>query len=116
MDRSVSRRDFTFVDDAVSPRTTLVLGDLSVTLESLAWPAVGPARLEAGAALPGGGRLGIKGSVLPQPVDLTWTMTVRDAPIEPYQAYLPVPARFSGRYNGDSTNRVAFKDGRQVIY
>ena len=105
----------TFVDDAVTPRTTLVLGDLSVTLESLTWPVVGPARLEVGAALPGGGRLGIKGSVLPQPVDLTWTMTVRDAPIEPYQAYMPVPARFSGRYNGDSTNRVAFKDGKTIL-
>ncbi len=112
---ALSKSTVTFVDDAVSPRTTLVLGDLSVILESLAWPVVGPARLEAGAALPGGGRLGIKGSLLPQPVDATWTMTLRDAPIEPYQAYIPVLARFSGRYNGDSTNRVAFKDGKTII-
>jgi uncharacterized protein involved in outer membrane biogenesis len=105
----------TFVDDAVSPRTTLVLGDLSFTLESLAWPVVGPATLAAGANLPGGGRLDIKGSLIPEPVDVTWTMTVRDAPIEPYQAYMPVPARFSGRYNGDSKNRVAFKDGKTIL-
>ena len=112
---ALTKSTATFVDDTVSPRTTLVLGDLSVTLESLAWPVVGPARLEAGAALPGGGRLNIKGSLIPQPVDATWTMTVRDAPIEPYQAYMPVPARFSGRYNGDSVNRVAFKDGKTII-
>jgi uncharacterized protein involved in outer membrane biogenesis len=112
---ALSKSTATFVDDAVSPRTTLVLGDLSVALESLAWPVVGPARLTAGAALPGGGRLDIKGSLIPQPVDVTWTMTVRDARIEPYQAYLPVPARFSGRFNGDSNNRVAFKDGKTIL-
>ena len=105
----------TFVDESVSPAATLVLGDLGVTLESLAWPVVGPARLAVGAALPGGGRIEIKGSVVPQPVDLTWTMSIRDAPIEPYQAYMPVPARFSGRFNGDSTNHVAFKDGKTIL-
>src|SRR5437773_2040946 len=112
---ALSKGTATFVDDAVSPRTTLVLGDLSFMLESLAWPVVGPASLAAGANLPGGGRLDIKGSLIPQPVDVIWTMTVRDAPIEPYQAYLPVPARFSGRYNGDSKNRVAFKDGKTIL-
>ena len=112
---ALSKGTATFVDDAVSPRATLVLGDLSVMLESLAWPVVGPASLAAGANLPGGGRLDIKGSLIPQPLDVTWTMTVRDAPIEPYQPYLPVPARFSGRYNGDSKNRVAFKDGKTIL-
>jgi hypothetical protein len=105
-----------FVDESVSPRTTLTLADLSLTLESLAWPAVGPARVTAGMKLPGGGRLEItNGSLLPQPLDFTWTMKMRDAPIEPYQAYIPVPGRFSGRYNGDSKNRVAFKDGKTIL-
>src|SRR5437773_8823113 len=40
-----SKGTATFVDDALSPRTTLVLGDLSFMLESLAWPVVGPASL-----------------------------------------------------------------------
>jgi len=105
-----------FVDESVSPRTTLTLADLSLTLESLAWPAVGPARVTAGMKLPGGGRLEItNGSLIPQPLDFTWTMKMRDAPIEPYQAYIPVPGRFSGRYNGDSKNRVAFKDGKAIL-
>jgi hypothetical protein len=105
-----------FVDESVSPRTTLTLADLSLTLESLAWPAVGPARVTAGMKLPGGGRLEItNGSLIPQPLDFTWTMKMRDAPIEPYQAYIPVPGRFSGRYNGDSKNRVAFKDGKNIL-
>jgi hypothetical protein len=46
---------------------------------------------------------------------MTWTMSVRDAPIEPYQPYMPVPARFSGRYNGDSKNRVALKGGKTIL-
>jgi hypothetical protein len=105
-----------FVDESVSPRTTLTLADLSLTLESLSWPAVGPARVTAGTKLPGGGRLEItNGSLIPQPLDFTWTMKMRDAPIEPYQAYIPVPGRFSGRYNGDSKNRVAFKDGKAIL-
>src|SRR6266496_2129571 len=42
-------------------------------------------------------------------------MEMREAPLEPYQAYIPVPGRFSGRYNGDSKNRVAVKDGKTIV-
>jgi uncharacterized protein YjeT (DUF2065 family) len=112
---ALSKATVTLVDDAVSPRTTLALSDLNVTLESVALPVVGPARLTGGAALPGGGRVDIKGELIPQPLDVTWTMSLRDAPIEPYQPYMPVPARFSGRYNGDSKNRLALKDGKMIL-
>ena len=109
---ALSKGTATFIDEAASPRTTLAVTDLGLTLESFAWPVVGPAKLAVGAGLPGGGRVEIRGSVIPQPVDATFTMTVRDAPIEPYQAYFPFPARLSGRYFGDSQNRVIIKDGR----
>jgi len=112
---ALSKATVTVVDEAVSPRTTLALSDLSLTLESVALPVVGPARLTGGAGLPGGGRVDIKGSLIPQPLDVTWTMSVRAAPIEPYQPYMPVPARFSGRYNGDSKNRLALKDGKVIL-
>jgi uncharacterized protein involved in outer membrane biogenesis len=112
---ALSKGTLTFVDEMVSPAATLALSDVAVSLEGVTWPAVGPAKLSVGAGLPGSGRLEIKGSVIPQPLDMSWTMTVRDAPIEPYQAYLPVPARFSGRYNGDSKNRVALKGGKMVF-
>ena len=42
---ALSKGTITFVDEAVSPRTTLALGDVGITLESLAWPVVGPAPL-----------------------------------------------------------------------
>jgi hypothetical protein len=46
-----------------------------------------------------------------QPFDTTLTIGLRDAPIEPYQAYMPMPARVSGRFNGDSKNHIALRDG-----
>jgi uncharacterized protein involved in outer membrane biogenesis len=109
---ALSKGTATFVDEAASPRTTLALTDLGLTLESLSWPVVGPAKLAVGAGLPGGGRIEIRGSVVPQPLDATFTVSVRDAPVEPYQAYFPFPARFSGRFFGDSQNRITIKDGR----
>ena len=109
---ALSKGTATFVDEAASPRTTLALTDLGLTLESLSWPVVGPARLTVGAGLPGGGRVEVRGSVVPQPLDATVTISLRDAPIEPYQAYLPFAGRFSGRFFGDSQNRVIIKDGR----
>ena len=112
---ALSKGTLTFVDEMVSPPTTLALSDLTLSLESVAWPVVGPAKLSVGAGLPGRGRVEIKGSLIPQPLDVTWTMTVRDAAIEPYQSYMPVPARFSGRYNGDSKNRVALKGGKMIL-
>lgn len=109
---ALSKGTATFVDEAASPRTTLAVTDFGLTLEGLSWPVVGPAKLAVAAGLPGGGRIEIRGSVVPQPLDASFTMSVRDAPIEPYQAYFPFPARFSGRYFGDSQNRLIIKDGR----
>jgi hypothetical protein len=112
---ALSKGTLTFVDAMVSPAATLALSDLAVSLEGVTWPVVGPAKLSVGAGLPGSGRLEIKGSLILQPFDMTWTMSVRNASIEPYQSYMPVPARFSGRYNGDSKNRVALKGGKRIL-
>lgn len=109
---ALSKGTATFVDEAASPRTTLALTDLGLTLESLSWLVVGPAKLAVGAGLPGGGRIEVRGSVLPQPLDATIVISIRDAPVEPYQAYFPFPARLSGRFFGDSQNRITIKDGR----
>jgi hypothetical protein len=110
----LSKGTATLVDEAASPQTTLALSDIGLALESLAWPAVGPARFVAGAGLPGGGRIEIRGSGVPQPVDATFAISIRDAPVEPYQAYLPFAGRFSGRFFGDSQNRVMLRGGRLV--
>ena len=48
------------------------------------------------------------------PFDTQLAVAIRDAPVEPYQSYIPIPARLSGRFNGDSRNRIAFRDGRFI--
>jgi hypothetical protein len=63
-------------------------------------------------ALPGGGKVNAKGAVKIEPLDLTLTLNTRNAPIEPYRAYFPFPASFSGRFNSDSQNRVRITNGK----
>ena len=60
----------------------------------------------------GGGKVNAKGAVKLEPLDLTLTLNTRNAPIEPYRAYFPFPASFSGRFNSDSQNRVRITNGK----
>jgi uncharacterized protein involved in outer membrane biogenesis len=108
----LARGKATFTDEAVSPTTTLILSDLAFTVEGATWPASGPAAFRLAAGLPGGGRVEINGSARLDPLDAEFQIMIRDAPIEPYQAYLPFRARLEGRFNGDSRNRLRIADGR----
>jgi len=103
-----------FVDEAVRPTATLGLTDLQARLDDLTWPVTGPATLALRSGLPGGGTVEIRGPVTVLPFDAELKVALRDAPVEPYQPYIPVPARLSGRFNGDSENRIAVRDGRLV--
>ena len=103
----------TFTDESVSvPPTQLKLSALAVQVDDVTWPAIRPINLALNAGLPGGGSIGAKGTVRIEPLDLTLTLTTRDAPIEPYRAYFPFPATFSGRFNADSQNRVRIVNGK----
>jgi len=103
------------VDEAVKPTTTLALAGMRATVTDLSWPPKGPARLSLSTRLPGGGTLDVKGPVVPQPFDADLATVVRNAPIRPYQAYIPGPAQLRGRYNGDGRTRIALKDGRMRL-
>jgi uncharacterized protein involved in outer membrane biogenesis len=103
-----------FTDEAVKPTTTLALGKLQVRVDDLTWPVKGPARVAFSTGMPGGGDLNIKGSVVLQPLDAELAVALRDAPVEPYQAYIPVPARLSGRLNEDTSHRITLRDGELV--
>ena len=103
----------TFTDEAVSaPPTVLKVGDLLVQLDDVTWPNIRPLNLAFGATLPGGGKVSAKGAVKIEPLDLTLTLSTRNAPIEPYRAYFPFPASFAGRFNSDSQNRVRITNGK----
>ncbi len=105
----------TWVDEAVTPTTTLALTGMRATLTDLTWPPKGPAILTLSTGLPGGGTFHAQGPVVPEPFDADLAFTMRNAPIQPYQAYVPGPAQLRGRFSGDSRNRIALKDGRMVL-
>jgi len=118
---SLDRFDFTkgtatFEDRAVSPATTLALTDLKMTAERVTWPSTSPATFSASMAMPGGGRTEVKGRGKLDPLDVQITISTRDAPIAPYQAYFPFPARFVGFFSGDSLSEIQrAKDGKLIL-
>jgi hypothetical protein len=105
----------TLVDRATTPTTTLALTRVQASVRDLTWPAEGPAALAFWGMLPGGGTLHVTGSVVPQPFEADLAFRMRDAPVQPYQAYIPVPARLRGRFNGDSRQRVAHRNGALTV-
>ena len=56
--------------------------------------------------MPGGGRTDGKGTALLEPLNVQVTLSTREAPIEPYQAYFPFAARFAGLFSGDSLSEI----------
>jgi hypothetical protein len=103
----------TFTDEAIStPATVLKLSNLAAQVDDVTWPNIRPMNLAVAVDLPGGGKVNAKGAVKLEPLDLTLTLNTRNAPIEPYRAYFPFPASFSGRFNSDSQNRVRITNGK----
>jgi hypothetical protein len=105
----------TFDDEMVSPATVLTVSDLTVTARKLLWPTVRgapPGTLEITASLPGGGLFLVEGTASLDPLDMTFQVSTLDTPIEPYQAYFPVPARFKGLFSGDSLNTIKTENGK----
>jgi hypothetical protein len=103
----------TFTDEAIStPPTVLKLSNLGVQVDDVTWPNIRPMNLTVAVDLPGGGKVNAKGAVKIEPLDLTLTLNTRNAPIEPYRAYFPFPASFSGRFSSDSQNRVRITNGK----
>src|SRR5215471_12695244 len=104
-----------FVDETTNPAVQLNVTKLDVGVDNLTWPVRGPAAVTLAATLPGSGTLKVQGPVVLDPFDAQLAIAVRDAAIEPYQPYIPLPVRFTGRFNGDSKNRLAFKNGKTII-
>ena len=104
-----------FTDETVEPPVELTVSKLDVAVDSITWPVRGPASLSLSAAMPGAGTLKVQGPVTLQPLDAQLTVSLRDAAIEPYLSYMPVTARFAGRFNGDSRNRISVKDGKTIV-
>jgi hypothetical protein len=94
---------------------TLALNDVTATVRDVAWPGAGTVSFEVAMALPGAGKLQVKGGATLTPITAEFTMSMRGAPIDPYQPYLPIPGRIVGVFNGESRSRVAITDGKLTM-
>ena len=104
-----------FEDEFVSPVTTHTVVDIMLTAQKLLWPTVAgapPGTLEITAGLPGGGLFLVQGTASLEPLDITFQVSSLDVPFEPYQVYIPVPARFKGLFSGDSLNTIKIENGK----
>jgi hypothetical protein len=61
--------------------------------------------------LPQAGKMELKGAAVPAPLDVEMALSLKNARIEPYQAYFAVPARFAGSFNGETRNHVTITNG-----
>lgn len=102
----------TFRDEFVKPTTTLAITALTADIKNLTWPSEGPAPFLISMKLPQAGTMELKGAAVPAPLDVEVAISLKNARIEPYQAYFPVPARFAASFNGETKNHVTITDGK----
>ena len=88
-------------DHAVKPDVALEFARLEARVTGAAWPLRGPLGVRAGLRPPGGGRVEVNGRVGVDPFTAEGQITATDAELAPYQAYVPLPARISGRVDFD---------------
>jgi len=111
IERLVLKGAAALTDDTVSPAVKLALRDIAVTLEHLTWPGPAPVALDVALGLPTAGTLSVKGTATLQPFSVDVTSSLRGGSIEPYQPYIPMRARLTGSFNGDSRTRVSTAGG-----
>ena len=88
-------------DHAVKPDVALEFARLEARITGAAWPLRGPLGVRAGVRPPGGGRVEVNGRVGVDPITAEGQVTAIDAEVAPYRAYVPLPARISGRVDFD---------------
>jgi uncharacterized protein involved in outer membrane biogenesis len=101
----------TFRDEAVKPVTTIAITALTADVKNLTWPSEGPAPFLVSMKLPQAGTMELKGAAVPAPLDVEVAISMKNARIEPYQAYFGVPARFAASLNGETKNHVTITNG-----
>ena len=101
----------TFRDEAVKPVNTLAITNLTADIKDVSWPSEGPATFAISMNMPKSGRVEMKGSATPVPLDVDFDLSLRDGSIEPYQPYIPVKARFAGIFHGENRNHITLANG-----
>jgi uncharacterized protein DUF748 len=98
----------TVSDHTVSPPRELTLRSLAVQAAGVTWPA-GESKLRVNAELPESGALFVDGTAALATRTVTASVTLKDAALAPYQAWLPIDAPIAGRVS--STLKVGASMG-----
>jgi hypothetical protein len=94
----------TVSDHTVSPSRELTLRSLAVQANDVTWPA-GESKLRVSAELPESGALVMDGTATLAARTVTGHVTLKDAALTPYQAWLPISVPIAGRVS--STLKIA---------
>ena len=87
----------TVSDHSVSPPRELTLRSLAVHAADVTWPATRDTKLRVNAELPESGTLLVDGTAALATRTITARVTLKDAALAPYRAWLPISAPVAGR-------------------
>jgi hypothetical protein len=90
-----------WLDASVNPPVRVDVAGVEVSVRYAGWPARRPAQVTIGARVPGGGEVGVRGTVRLDVMTADLRVTVRDADLALLRPYLPMAATISGRAHVD---------------
>ena len=74
---------------------------IRASIADLTWPIETPGKLDVFTAIPGGGTLALTGAVMPPPAPSRLRLNLKDVDLTPWNRFLPIAARLSGRGEAD---------------
>jgi hypothetical protein len=74
---------------------------IRASISDVTWPVVTPGKLDVLTAIPGGGTLAVTGALMPPPAASQLRLKLTDVDLVPWNRFLPIAARLSGRGEAD---------------
>ncbi|HEX6211834.1 MAG TPA: DUF748 domain-containing protein, partial [Methylomirabilota bacterium] len=103
------------VDDAVEPAARFEIRGSRLAVQSLTWPARGPAQVQLSTPMPGRGTLKAQGTLSIEPTRLQLHAELDGIDLAPGRPYLPIDARVSGRLTGRARIDGSFGDTIRLV-
>jgi uncharacterized protein involved in outer membrane biogenesis len=121
-------------DPRASQGARYQVSTIRASIADLTWPIVTPGKLDVLTAIPGGGTLAVTGALMPPPAASQLHLNLKDVDLTPWNRFLPIAARLSGRGEADlrvdaplaagvpthvngsiAVNRLGIRDGQQEL-
>jgi hypothetical protein len=98
----------TILDGLTTPPARLEIAGARLAVQEFTWPSQGPLKLQLTSPTPGGGTLGVDGTLDLGSPALEARVRLEQVDLAPAQPYLPIDGRVVGQATGDLTLRMAF--------